>query len=48
VKIPRPKTDKYHNWEEGDVSKPIKDYFKKGWWKKKDRKRFFKKLFKNE
>jgi hypothetical protein len=41
MKIGRVKTEKYHNYEEGDVGSPIKDYFKKGFWKRNDRKRVF-------
>lgn len=46
MKIKRPKTEKYHNWEEGDVRKPIENFFKKGFWKRYDRNKFFRKLFK--
>lgn len=46
MKISRPLTEKYHNWEEGETGKPIKDYYKKGFWKKFDRKKWFKNLFK--
>lgn len=45
MKIARPKTEKYHNYE--DVCSPIENYFKKRFWKRNDRKRFFRKLFKN-
>lgn len=48
MKIAKPKTSKYHNYDEGDCGKPIKDFYKKGFWKRYDRKRFFNKLFKNE
>lgn len=44
MKVARPKTEKWHNWEEGDVGSPIKNYFKKKFWKRFDRKRFFRKL----
>lgn len=47
MKISRPKTEQYHNYEEGEVAKPIRSYFKKGFWKRSDRKKFFRKLFKN-
>lgn len=47
MKVSRPKTEKYHNWQEGDVGAPIDNYYKKGWWKRYDRKRFFKKLLKS-
>lgn len=46
MKIARVKTESYHNWEEGDCGSPIKNYFKKGFWKKYDRKRFIKNLLK--
>lgn len=42
----RVRTEKWHNYEEGDCAKPIdrdgsnKSYFKKGWWKRYDRKKF--------
>lgn len=44
MKVSRPKTEKWHNYEEGDCGHPINDYFKKGFWKRYDRKRFFRKL----
>lgn len=44
MKIFRPKTEQYHNWE--DHPNEVKNYFKKGFWKKSDRKKFFKRLFK--
>ena len=52
MKIARPKTEKWHNYEEGDCGKPIdrdgsnKSYFKKGWWKRYDRKKFFRNISK--
>jgi len=52
MKISRPKTEKWHNYEEGDCGKPIdrdgsnKAYFKKGWWKRYDRKKFFRNISK--
>ena len=46
MKISRVKTEKWHNYQEGDCGKPIDGFFKKGFWKKYDRKRFIKKLFK--
>lgn len=46
MKIGRPKTEKYHNWDEGDAGKPIDNYYKKGWYKRFDRKKFFRNLFK--
>lgn len=48
MKISRPKTEKYHNWEEGDTGSPINNYYKKGFWKKYDIKQFIKNLFKHE
>ncbi len=48
MKLGRVKTEKYHNYEEGDVGSPIKDYFKKGFWKRNDRKRFIRNLFKRD
>jgi hypothetical protein len=48
MKIGRVKTEKYHNYEEGDVGSPIKDYFKKGFWKRNDRKRFIRNIFKKD
>jgi hypothetical protein len=50
MKISRPKTESYHNYQEGDCGKPIDRkgkhlcYYKKGWWKKHDRKKFFRRL----
>lgn len=48
MKVSRPKTEKWHNYDEGDCAKPIKKgcYYKKGFWKRFDRKRWFRKLFK--
>lgn len=43
MRIARPYTEKYHNWEEGDCGKPREKHFKKGFWKRYDRKRWFKK-----
>lgn len=44
MKIARPKTEKWHNYEEGDAGAPVKSYFKKGFWKRFDRKKFFRNL----
>jgi hypothetical protein len=44
MKISRPKTEKWHNWEEGDVPKPIQCYYKKGFWKRHDRKKYIRKI----
>ncbi len=47
MKIARPRTERWHNYHEGDCGKPIdrdgsnKAYFKKGFWKRYDRKKFF-------
>lgn len=46
MKIPRVKTEKYHNYQEGDVGAPIDNYYKKGFWKKFDRKKFIRKILK--
>lgn len=46
MKLARPYTEKYHNFEEGDCGKPEKDHYKKGFWKRHDRKKFFRQLFK--
>jgi hypothetical protein len=52
MKVSRPKTEKWHNYEEGDCGSPIDrhgkhlSYFKKGFWKKYDRKRWFRNLLK--
>lgn len=46
MKLSRPKTEKYHNYDEGDCGHPIKDFFKKKFWKRYDRKRFIRKLVK--
>lgn len=46
MKISRVKTEKWHNYEEGDCSKPLGRknknlcYFKKGFWKRHDRKKY--------
>lgn len=50
MKIGRVKTEKWHNYEEGDVGRPIQrkdknlSYFKKGFWKRHDRKKFIKEV----
>jgi len=52
MKLHRVKTEKYHNYEEGDCGKPIDRkgkhlcFYKKKWWKKYDRKKFIKNLLK--
>lgn len=40
MKTGRVKTEKYHNWNEGDHSKPIENFYKKGFHKSYDRKKF--------
>ena len=42
------KTEKYHNWQNGDCQKPKKNYFKKGFWKRYDRKKFYRNLLKTQ
>ena len=48
MKLPRVKTESWHNYEEGDCGKPIdrggsnKCFYKKGFWKRYDRKKFIK------
>lgn len=50
MKIFKPKTEKWHNYDEGDSAHPIDKhgkhlyFYKKGWWKRYDRKKFFRKL----
>lgn len=46
MKIPRVRTERWHKWDEGDAGKPIKSFFKKGFWKRYDRKRFIRRLLK--
>ena len=46
MKIVRPKPEKWHNYEEGNVGRPVKAYFKKGFWKRYNRKKFFRKILK--
>ena len=48
MKISIVKTEKYHNWEEGDCGSPIENFFKKGFWKRVERKKFFRRLFNNK
>lgn len=45
MKIARPKTEKYHNYEEGDCGHPEDNHFKKRFWKRHDRKKFFRQIF---
>jgi len=48
----QPKTHKFHNFQEGDTGKPIDRkgkhlrFFAKGYWKRIDRKKFYRALFK--
>ena len=50
MKIYRPKTERWHNYSEGDCGSPIQrhgehlNYYKKGFWKRNDRKKYFRKL----
>lgn len=45
MKIARPKTESYHHYE--DVGFRSQDnYFKKKFWKRRDRKKFFRQVFK--
>ena len=52
MKLARVKTEKWHNYEEGDVGSPINRhgkhlcYFKKGFWKRFDRKKFLRNISK--
>jgi len=46
MKISRPKTEKWHNWSEGDAGRPIDNYYKKGFWKRYDRKKYFRNVLK--
>ena len=41
MKIARPKTERWHNYSEGDAGKPIENYYKKRRWKRIDRKKYF-------
>lgn len=48
MKLSRVKTESWHNYDEGDCGKPIdrdgsnKCFYKKGFWKRYDRKKFIK------
>lgn len=44
MKVSRVKTESWHNNEEGDSGKPIESYYKKGFWKRFDRKKYLRKL----
>ena len=52
MKISKPRTEHYHLYEEGNCGKPINRdgsntfYFKKGFWKRYDRKKFLRNVFK--
>lgn len=43
MKIARPKTESYHNYDD-DVARPKPNFHKKGFWKRYDRKKFFRNL----
>ena len=50
MRIARPKTERWHNYAEGDTARPIDRkgkhlfFYKKGFWKRYDRKKFFRDL----
>lgn len=44
MRVFRPYTEKYNNWDEGDCRKPIDCFFKKGYWKRINRKKFLRNL----
>lgn len=50
--IGRVKTERWHNYEEGDCKKPLSrkgnhlSYYKKGWWKRYDRKKYLRQTLK--
>lgn len=52
MKIGRVKTEGYHNYDEGDCGLPLARkgnhlcYFKKGFWKRYDRKKFLRRSLK--
>lgn len=52
MKLPRVKTESWHHYDEGDCAKPIdrdgsnKCFYKKGFWKRYDRKKFIKRSLK--
>ena len=54
MKIFRPITEKYHGYTEGETGRPIQRhgehlcFYKKGFWKRNDRKKFFREIFKND
>ena len=48
MKTSRPKTERWHNYEEGDCGNPIDNYFKKGRWKRIDRKKYLKRIIEHE
>lgn len=45
-KIPNASRAGDHWYDEGDCAHPIKDFYKKGFWKRNDRKRFLKNILK--
>ena len=46
MKLARPKTEKYHNYDFYPSTKEG-NYFKKGFWKRYDRKKFIRNLLKS-
>lgn len=46
MKLARPKPEQWHNNYEGDCGKPIMNFFKKGFWKRRDRKKFIRNFLK--
>jgi hypothetical protein len=50
MRIARVKTEKWHRYSEGDCGHPIKVgcYYKKGFWKRYDRKKYLKKILNYE
>ena len=44
MKVFRPRTEKWHNYAEGDCGKPIENFYKKKKWKRIDRKKYFRDL----
>lgn len=43
MKLNRPKTEKWHNYDD-DVGHPKENYFKKNFWKRYDRKKFLRNI----
>ena len=42
----KPKTEQYHLYDD-EVGHPIRNYFKKGFWKRRDRKKYFRNIIKS-